>query len=166
MSTLQQRWGIRQYEQLEWRSNSFLQLQRLAHEALGFGTWSRADDHVPTTEPMELLGQLNVSNPKHPVLMSPSGHEMTTAPGLTTGRALVPKIQTHDVSVLAVTPESPLAFRTSAEAAPLTTLATGQSFTSTNTRQQSTSGTSPTADSPAVSPALVPNDNTHQADVA
>ncbi|KAJ4347186.1 uncharacterized protein N0V89_011125 [Didymosphaeria variabile] len=29
------------YSRLEWDSNAYLDLQRLAHQALGIGTWSR-----------------------------------------------------------------------------------------------------------------------------
>ncbi|KAH8889020.1 hypothetical protein GQ53DRAFT_825784 [Thozetella sp. PMI_491] len=38
------------YRNLEWRSNQFLQLQRLGYSSLGRGTWSRAADSIPMTE--------------------------------------------------------------------------------------------------------------------
>ncbi|KAJ2988738.1 hypothetical protein NUW58_g3827 [Xylaria curta] len=63
--------GYGQYTHLEWISNATLQLQRLAHEGLGMGTWSRCVDDVPATKPGELLGLLDISDLKHPVLYSP-----------------------------------------------------------------------------------------------
>ncbi|KAJ4303483.1 hypothetical protein N0V90_002378 [Kalmusia sp. IMI 367209] len=56
------------YSRLEWDNNSFLQLQRLAHEAIGLGTWSRSRTGVPVTAPGELLGVLDVTDSDHPVL--------------------------------------------------------------------------------------------------
>jgi hypothetical protein len=44
------------YGRLEWDSNSYLDLQRLAHQALGIGTWSRSRTGVPITAPGEKLG--------------------------------------------------------------------------------------------------------------
>ncbi|KAI8631817.1 hypothetical protein F5Y19DRAFT_376735 [Xylariaceae sp. FL1651] len=60
--------GYNQHAYLEWTTNSTLQLQRLAHEATGLGTWSRCTSVVPATEPNELLGCLDVENLRHPVL--------------------------------------------------------------------------------------------------
>ncbi|KAF1970989.1 hypothetical protein BU23DRAFT_419954, partial [Bimuria novae-zelandiae CBS 107.79] len=54
-----------QYAVLEWISNSPFHLQRLAHEAQGLGTWSRTVDIEPVTEPDELLGVLDISDPTH-----------------------------------------------------------------------------------------------------
>lgn len=47
------------YSGLEWMANSTLQLQRLAHEGLGIGTWSRGYNAIPVTEPGEMLGVLS-----------------------------------------------------------------------------------------------------------
>ncbi|KAI0423548.1 hypothetical protein F5Y09DRAFT_348744 [Xylaria sp. FL1042] len=68
---LAKRKGYRQHAHLEWNTNTTLQLQRLAHEELGLGTWSRCVDNVPHTIPGELLGLLDISDLKHPVLHPP-----------------------------------------------------------------------------------------------
>ncbi|KKY16375.1 hypothetical protein UCDDS831_g07054 [Diplodia seriata] len=44
------------YARLEWCANDTLHLQRLAHEELGFGTWTDCDREIPVTEKGELLG--------------------------------------------------------------------------------------------------------------
>ncbi|KAI1260476.1 hypothetical protein F5Y18DRAFT_441828, partial [Xylariaceae sp. FL1019] len=57
-----------QFRHLEWTTNATMQLQRLAHEAIGEGEWCKATEDVPTTRENQLLGLLDISNPKHPVL--------------------------------------------------------------------------------------------------
>jgi hypothetical protein len=71
MTHLQQKYGVMPYRRLEWSANSVLQLQRLAYEEIGSGTWSDADGLVPVTKPRELLVGLDVSNPHHPALSRP-----------------------------------------------------------------------------------------------
>jgi hypothetical protein len=56
------------YSSLEWITNDTLQLQRLAHEAVGAGTWKGATDDYPTTAHREMLAILDVTDPKHPRL--------------------------------------------------------------------------------------------------
>ncbi|KAL9615740.1 MAG: hypothetical protein Q9160_009297 [Pyrenula sp. 1 TL-2023] len=56
------------YPRLEWITNESLQLQRLAHEELGAGTWSGGTKIIPTTAKGECLAVLDVSNKKHPCL--------------------------------------------------------------------------------------------------
>ncbi|KAI3339489.1 hypothetical protein F4824DRAFT_487870 [Ustulina deusta] len=68
---LHKKWGFKTHAYLEWTTNATLQLQRLAHEELGFGTWSKGTGEVPTTAPDDFLGCLDISKPKHPVLSSP-----------------------------------------------------------------------------------------------
>jgi len=68
LSGLRKHRGFRTYHQLEWASNEVFQLQRLAHEGLGLGTWSRATGSVPITRPGEVLGILDLSDPAHPRL--------------------------------------------------------------------------------------------------
>ncbi|TGJ88742.1 hypothetical protein E0Z10_g48 [Xylaria hypoxylon] len=70
-SWLHKRKGYNQYPHLEWTTNSTLQLQRLAHEELGFGTWSEGTETIPVTKPGQMLGSLDISDPKHPVLRRP-----------------------------------------------------------------------------------------------
>lgn len=60
--------GYRQYAHLEWTTNTVLQLQRLAHEELGLGTWSGCADTVPTTKASEAMASLNITDIHHPVL--------------------------------------------------------------------------------------------------
>jgi hypothetical protein len=69
---LYRKWELKTYAHLEWSTNTFLHLQRLAHEELGFGTWSKAMETIPTTEVGDLLGCLDITNPNHPVLLHPS----------------------------------------------------------------------------------------------
>lgn len=70
LAALQDRWGYQQHAYLEWVSQETLQLQRLAHEELGFGTWSGATDSIPTTKPGDKLACLDLSDPKHPRLQA------------------------------------------------------------------------------------------------
>jgi hypothetical protein len=57
-----------EYELLEWSTNGTLQLQRLAHEQLGSGTWSNFNETVPITGSGELLAALDTSDTSHPRL--------------------------------------------------------------------------------------------------
>ncbi|KAH7134893.1 hypothetical protein B0J11DRAFT_147724 [Dendryphion nanum] len=61
------------YARAEWQVGCTLQLQRLAHENLGLGTWSRTDEGVPVTKLGDRIGVLDISNPKHPKLVLPPG---------------------------------------------------------------------------------------------
>lgn len=66
---LQQRRPKRLYGSLEWVTNEMLQLQRLAHEASGSGTWQDThEDYPTTTAPSEQLAVLDVADPKHPTI--------------------------------------------------------------------------------------------------
>ncbi|KAI1427461.1 hypothetical protein F5Y12DRAFT_736805 [Xylaria sp. FL1777] len=64
--------GYKKYEHLEWTSHATLQLQRLAQEKAGFGTWSDCTDTVPITKANELLGPLDITDPNHPILQPSS----------------------------------------------------------------------------------------------
>ncbi|KAI1260978.1 hypothetical protein F5Y18DRAFT_440965 [Xylariaceae sp. FL1019] len=66
---LYRRFGYRAYETLEWTTNSTLQLQRLAHEARGFGTWSNCTQKIPVARDNDLLANLDLADPSHPVLV-------------------------------------------------------------------------------------------------
>ncbi|KAI1132832.1 hypothetical protein F5Y10DRAFT_291787 [Nemania abortiva] len=68
---LYRKWGYRKFAHLEWNAITTLQLQRLAHEQLGFGTWSKGTAEIPLTEAGDLLGCLDISNPDHPLLYPP-----------------------------------------------------------------------------------------------
>ncbi|KAF4539272.1 uncharacterized protein LTHEOB_10436 [Lasiodiplodia theobromae] len=73
---VQRRWGKArgQYARLEWTATETLQLQRLAHEELGFGgAWTGAAETVPVTAPGELLAMLDVRDLEHPRLLGKEG---------------------------------------------------------------------------------------------
>jgi hypothetical protein len=55
----------------EWNITSTLQLQRLAHEGAGFGTWKRTSDGTPVTLSNETLGVLDFKDPAstHPYIV-------------------------------------------------------------------------------------------------
>ncbi|KAF1994364.1 hypothetical protein P154DRAFT_581843 [Amniculicola lignicola CBS 123094] len=57
-----------QYARLEWTINGTLQLQRLAHEELGYGNWTNCDMEVPVPGPDEKLAWLDMHDPEHPKL--------------------------------------------------------------------------------------------------
>jgi hypothetical protein len=63
---IQQRQNL--HSSLEWIVNDTLQLQRLAHEAVGAGIWQGTDGDFPTTAQCELLAELDVTNPTYPKL--------------------------------------------------------------------------------------------------
>ncbi|KAH7064406.1 hypothetical protein BKA63DRAFT_173039 [Paraphoma chrysanthemicola] len=56
------------FASLEWNMNETLQLQRLAHEAVGAGDWDDVCNDYPLTRKGELLACLDIVNPKHPLL--------------------------------------------------------------------------------------------------
>jgi len=68
---LYKRFNLGGHRRVEWCINHTLQLQRLAHEELGFGTWSRTSKQNPITTPNELLAVIDVANPAHPALKIP-----------------------------------------------------------------------------------------------
>jgi len=59
------------FASLEWVTNDTLQLQRLAHEAIGAGNWEGACDDYPRTERGDLLAVLDITDTKHPKLKVP-----------------------------------------------------------------------------------------------
>lgn len=60
------------YSYFEWQAGSTLQLQRLAHENLGLGTWTRTDEAIPVTELGDTLGVLDVTKSKHVRMVIPT----------------------------------------------------------------------------------------------
>lgn len=60
----------REYSSVEWTANGVLQLQRLAHEGAGSGTWQYCDDNCPVTVGHGTLTTLDISDPAHPKLRS------------------------------------------------------------------------------------------------
>ncbi len=85
--------GRRIYPRLEWSANGTLQLQRLAHEALGYGgAWACATDAVPVTRCAgEPLAVLDVQDIEHPRLLP----RMTPRASPSTPTALTPQPATN-----------------------------------------------------------------------
>ena len=71
VSYVQRERDLKDYRRLAWKSNGLLQLQRLAHEEVGFGTWERCVKIVPVTAKGEVLATLDVTDPEHPVFLRP-----------------------------------------------------------------------------------------------
>ncbi|KAK0637539.1 hypothetical protein DIS24_g10716 [Lasiodiplodia hormozganensis] len=72
---IQRKRNLDVYHRLEWATNGTLQLQRLAHEELGLGTWTGAAKEVPVVVASATggtkLAVVDVSNVDHPVLVAP-----------------------------------------------------------------------------------------------
>lgn len=68
------------YTHLEWTTNATLQLQRLAHEGIGQGTWSNGAETIPITKDEETLALLDISDLEHPILRPPSLLEQQGSP--------------------------------------------------------------------------------------
>ena len=79
VSYIQRERDLKDYRRLAWKSNGLLQLQRLAHEEVGFGTWERCAKVVPVTAKGEVLANLNVTDPEHPVFLRPMVPPMHTS---------------------------------------------------------------------------------------
>lgn len=54
----------------EWKAGSTLQLQRIAHENLGLGLWTRTNESVPVTNRGDLLGIYDVQDENHARLVN------------------------------------------------------------------------------------------------
>ena len=68
---LRQLLGRKQYKSLQWIVDSKFQLQRLAFEEAGQGSWSGGADSVPLTRKDEVLGLPEGVDTKHPRLGRP-----------------------------------------------------------------------------------------------
>lgn len=72
---IQRKRNLDVYHRLEWATNGTLQLQRLAHEQLGLGTWTGAATEVPVVVASATSGTklavVDVSDVDHPVLVAP-----------------------------------------------------------------------------------------------
>lgn len=69
---IEERRNITKKSRLEWFTNDTFQLQRLAHEELGIGTWNGCTGPraIPVTEKGELLAVLDATDLEHPRLMA------------------------------------------------------------------------------------------------
>lgn len=74
---IDKRFGRGNHNRLEWAINDTLQLQRLAHEELGCGTWIA--EGFPITAPGEKLAVLDVSDPAQPKLVNPASTAKPTS---------------------------------------------------------------------------------------
>ncbi|KAI0839896.1 hypothetical protein F5Y06DRAFT_286321 [Hypoxylon sp. FL0890] len=72
LAWLHRRRKYRQYEHLEWASNTSLQLYRLANESLGLGKWSDCTETVPITECGTHLACLDIADLNHPIFIHPA----------------------------------------------------------------------------------------------
>lgn len=70
------------HKRCEWNATSILQLQRLAHEAIGCGTWTRTTNETPITAPGQTLGILRIDDSlgKHPRYVNPASQLNEVAP--------------------------------------------------------------------------------------
>ncbi|KAI0389429.1 hypothetical protein F5Y17DRAFT_472956 [Xylariaceae sp. FL0594] len=62
--------GRKAYQHLEWTSNGTLQLHRMAHEEMGWGTWSGCTELIPTTANQDILGRLDITDPSRPGIVA------------------------------------------------------------------------------------------------
>jgi hypothetical protein len=67
------------YARLEWDANTTLQLQRLAHEQIGVGTWSSRWGH-PITAHGEKLAMIDVADEEHTLFVTPQNWEEKSHP--------------------------------------------------------------------------------------
>ncbi|KAF7505123.1 hypothetical protein GJ744_001263 [Endocarpon pusillum] len=88
------------YSSVEWIANETLQLQRLAHEAVGAGTWQGTHTDWPTTAQTESLAVLDMSHPKHPKLkVAAKKDELSDSSGTTIASVQVPGTSIASVQV-------------------------------------------------------------------
>jgi hypothetical protein len=59
------------FKSIEWTMNETLQLQRLAHEGIGAGTWRRACSDYPITKDDQTPATLDITNRAHPKFIPP-----------------------------------------------------------------------------------------------
>ncbi|KAI9868264.1 MAG: hypothetical protein M1830_005684 [Pleopsidium flavum] len=63
---IQRKWNMRDYQRVQWALDEKLQLQRLAYEEAGMGTWSGGTSFVPVTKFGETFGMPPDVDPDHP----------------------------------------------------------------------------------------------------
>lgn len=95
---VQRKWKMRDYQRVQWALDEKLQLQRLAYEEAGMGTWSGGTSFVPVTKFGETFGMPPDVDPDHPrfggrkesgsnvgvsnVYKTESGEELQLLPGV------------------------------------------------------------------------------------
>jgi len=85
----------RAYARLEWSANTVLQLQRMAHEQVGLGTWSNTAGVNPVTLSNEKLAILDITDEAHPQLRPPD--DSNARPPLKTVSSMGSSISTDTV---------------------------------------------------------------------
>lgn len=93
LACLHRRRQYRQYAYLEWTTNETLQLHRVANEGpnKSDATWFRCTSMVPTTAPGINLSSLDISDLKHPRLLSTGQGEITPSLDATDGGTNTPE---------------------------------------------------------------------------
>lgn len=77
LALIHKRRNYKHYGYLEWACNSVLQLQRQGHEGLGLGTWEDCVGDVPISQPNQMLGTLDITDPNHPLLRAATPNSST-----------------------------------------------------------------------------------------
>ena len=96
------------YKRLEWITNETLQIQRLAQEEVGYGTWMRTAEDHPLTAPCEQLARLDISEPEHPRLESTSANDLRRYNGHGKSSDAVTEHKATSLSQHTVTVSSPI----------------------------------------------------------
>ena len=86
-SYIQHEKDLKDYRRLVWKSDGLLQLQRMAYEEAGFGTWERCTKVAPVTAQGQTLALLDVNDPEHPRLRKASVVPMQTVQPTTPANA-------------------------------------------------------------------------------
>lgn len=73
---IQKRWNWGDYRRLRWVMDDKMQVQRMAFEEAGMGSWSKLSGNVPVTERGQVFGGLGHVDPDQPRL----GEKWTSAP--------------------------------------------------------------------------------------
>ena len=90
------------YQRLEWTVNNTLQLQRLAHEELGLGTWSKKTECYPITLPGEHLATIDISDPEHPKLKTSNTEFEATSDHQNSSQESAATTTQHDIHTASV----------------------------------------------------------------
>lgn len=77
---MQRKWNLRDYQRVQWALDEKLQLQRLAYEEAGMGTWSGGTSFVPVTKFGETFGMPPDVDPDHPRIAGPIKSSSNVSP--------------------------------------------------------------------------------------
>jgi hypothetical protein len=83
-------WRHGTYQRLEWCANGTLQLQRLAHKAARWGTWTETTDLVPVARAGDILAALDLRDKEHPKLLPRDAADVVDGGGFTSLELLLP----------------------------------------------------------------------------